>query len=97
MSSSNGDLFGSGPEGGEDDANNVAFETSDDLSLAHSLSGTSAYIFLGSAVMAMPDHNYAIESCIGLAVAAPVQPVPVGLARGSGHRIHSAQLGECRF
>ena len=67
MSSSNVDLFGRSPEGGEDLASNVAFETSDDLILSPSLSGTSAYIFLGSAVMAKPDHNYVIESCIGLA------------------------------
>ena len=94
MSSCSGDLLVRSPEGCEDLASNVAFETTDDLGLAHSLSGTSAHIFPGPAVMAKPDHNDAIESCIGLAVATPVEPVPVGLARGSRYRVHSAQRGE---
>ena len=41
--------------------------------------------------MSKPDYDDAIESCIGLAVATPIQPVPVGLAGGGGYRTHSAQ------
>ena len=44
--------------------------------------------------MAKPDQNDAIKSRIGLAVAASVQTVPVGLSEGSRYRISPAQRGE---
>ena len=46
------------------------------------------------AIMTKPDHNDAIESRIGLTVATAVQPMSVGLTRGSRYRVHSAQRGE---
>ena len=44
--------------------------------------------------MTEPDQNDAIKSCVGLTVATPVQPVPIGLAGGGRPRTHSAQRGE---
>ena len=45
--------------------------------------------------MTKSDKNDAIKSRVGLAVAAAVEPMPVGLAGGGGYRIDSAQRGEC--
>ena len=81
-------------EGREDLAGNVAFEATDDLGLAQSLSGAAAYVCLGPAIVTKPDHHDTIESRIGLAVAATVQPMPAGLAGGSRFRTHPAQGGE---
>ena len=78
----------------EDFASNIAFETTDDLSLAHSLSGAALHIRLGSVVITKSDQDDAIESLIGLAVATAVQPVPVGLAGGRRYRIHPAEGDE---
>ena len=52
------------------------------------------HVLLGSEVMAKADRNDAIESGIGLPVATPVQPVPVGLAGGGRYWTHPAQRGE---
>ena len=79
------------PKSGIDFADNIAFETSDDLPFAHSFLGAAAHIFPGPSIKAKSDHNDSIKSSIGLAVAAPVQPVPVSLSRGSGYRIRPAQ------
>ena len=94
MSSRTGDYLGRILQNGEDLASNIAFETTDDFGLAHSLAGATEHVCLGPAIMTKPDHNDAIESCIGLAVATAVQPMSVGLARGSRYRVHPAQRGE---
>ena len=44
--------------------------------------------------MTKSDHDDAMESSVGLAVAASVKPMPVGLARGSRYGIDTAQGGE---
>ena len=44
--------------------------------------------------MTKPDQNDSIESRVGLPVATPVQPMPVGLAGGGRYRTHPAQRGE---
>ena len=64
---SGGDL-----QGRVDFTNHVAFETTDDLGLAHSLPGAAMHVLPGSEVMAKAGQNDAIESAIGLPVAAPV-------------------------
>ena len=86
---SGGDL-----QGRVDCTNHVVFETTDDLGLAHPLPGSAMHVLPGSEVMAKADQNDAIESGIGLPVATPVQPVPVGLAGGGRYWTHPAQRGE---
>ena len=44
--------------------------------------------------MTKSDDNNAMECRVGLAVAASVEPMPVGLARGSRYGIDTAQGGE---
>ena len=56
--------------------------------------GAAARVLPGSEVMTKPDRNDAVKGCVGLPVASPVQPVPVGLAGGGRHRTYPAQLGE---
>jgi len=91
MSSCLGDLDIRGLEGGEDLASNVAFETTNDLGLAQALTDPLTHVFAGPPVIAKSDHYDAIECGVCLAVATPIQPVPVGLARGSRYRVHPAQ------
>ena len=81
-------------DGGEDFASNVAFETADDVALAHSLRGSTPHVCLGPRVKAQPDDNYAIESRIGLTVATSVETMPVGLAGRCWDRVHTAQRCE---
>ena len=64
-------------QNGEDLASNVAFEATDDFGLAHSLAGATEHVCRGPAIMTKPDHNDAIGSRIGLAVATAVQPMSV--------------------
>ena len=97
MSSCAADYSGRVLESGEDLASNLAFEATDDFSLVHSLAGATAHVCLGPDVMTKPDQDDAIEGRIGLAVAAAVEPVPVGLAGGSRYRAHSAQGCEGGF
>ena len=94
MSSRAADYLGRILQGGEDFASNIAFEATDDFSLAHSLAGATEHVCLGPAIMTQPDHNDAIESRIGLTVTTEVRPMPVGLARGSRYWVHSTQRGE---
>ena len=82
------------PESRIDLAGDIAFETTDDFRLTYSLAGAATHIFPGLVVVTKPDQYDAIKSRIGLAVATPVQPVPVGLSGGSRYRIHPAQRGE---
>ena len=67
-------------DGGVDFSGHITFETADDVALAHSLCGSTTHVCLGSGIMAQSDEDYAIESGIGLTVAAAVEPVPVRLA-----------------
>ena len=71
-------------------ASDVAFEATDYLPLAQSPSGAAVQVCLGAAIVAKPDRNDAMKSRIGLAVASPVEPVPVGLAGGGRYGAHSA-------
>ena len=86
--------FGGGTQGREDFASDIAFEATDDLGFAHPLPGAAIHVLPGSKVMTEPDQNDAIKSCVGLTVATPVQPVPIGLTGGGRPRTHSAQRGE---
>ena len=94
MSSRAADDPGRVPQDGEDLASNVAFEATDDLTLAHSLSGAATHVLLGPVIVSEPDDGDAMECCIGLAVASAVQPVPVGLAGGRRYRTHAAPVAQ---
>ena len=69
------------PQGGKDLAGDVSFEATDDLCLAHSVGGTTAHVCPGSFVMTQSDDYDAVESRVGLAVAAAVEAVAVGPTR----------------
>ena len=97
MSSCAADYSGRVLESGEDLASNLAFQATDDFGLVHSLAGATAHVCLGPAILTKPDHNDAIESRIGLAVATSVRAMSVGLAGGSRYRAHSAQGCEGGF
>ena len=94
MSSRAADYLGRILQGGEDFASNIAFEATDNLTLALSVSGAATHILPGPDVMTKPDQDDAIEGRIGLAIAAAVEPVPVGLSGGSWYRVHPAQRCE---
>ena len=74
------EYLGSIADGGVDFASNVALETADDVALGHSLGSSSTHVCLGPEVMRQSDEDYALQSSIGLTVAAAVQAVPVGPA-----------------
>ena len=78
----------------EDFASDIAFEAADDLSFAHALLGAALHIRDGSLIVAEPNHNHAMKSGVGLAVASTVKPMPRGLAGGSRQRTDSAESGE---
>ena len=67
-------------DGGVDFSGNIALETADDVTLTHSLSGSTSHVCLGPGVMTQSDEDYAIERSVGLTVATTIEPVPVGLA-----------------
>lgn len=81
----------------EDFVSDISLEAADNLSLAHSFPGAASHIFLGPGIITKPDHHDAIKSGIGLAVAAAVEPMPVGLAGRSRYRIYPTERGEGRL
>ena len=80
MSSGRIEYLGRLLDGRVDFSSNIAFETADDVALAHSLRGSTTHICLGAQLVTQPD-DYAIERRIGLAVTSAVEPMPVRLAR----------------
>ena len=59
-------------DGGVDFSGNIALETADDVTLTHSLSGSSPHVCLGPGVMRQSDKDDSIQSGIGLTIAAAV-------------------------
>ncbi len=78
----------------EDFASDIAFEAADDLWLAHSFLRSARHIVRRPLVVAEPDEDDPMESCVGLTVATTVEPVPIGLAGGSRQRTDSTESGE---
>jgi hypothetical protein len=60
----------------------VAFQAADDLLLGLAFLGASRHVVLGRLVVAEPHQHDSVERGVGLAVTAPVQPMPGGLAGG---------------
>ena len=72
MSSRSCDYLGRVLDGREYFAGDVAFETADDLGLGQPLSGAPIRVCDGTAIVAKPHENDAIESRVRLAIASPV-------------------------
>ncbi len=68
----------------------VAFEGTDDLSDRFAFFGSSFHVAFGVGVGTEPADDDLVEGVVGLAVAAPVEPVTHYLARGGGERCHPA-------
>ena len=72
----------------------MAFETADDLELAFPLSCFLRHVVAGRLVVSEPDDGDAVQCHVALPVAAPVEPVTVGLAAGRGDGTRAAEFGE---
>jgi hypothetical protein len=69
-----------GEDGAVDLAGHVAFQAADDLALGQSLGGAAGDVGLGPRVVVHADQDDAPQRVVGLAVAAPIEPVPAGAA-----------------
>jgi len=78
-------------------AGDVALEAAHDLGLGLAFGGAAGDVVLGGLMAAHADQGDAPQGAVGLAVAAAVQPVPVGAAGGDGYRGGSAEPGEGGF
>ena len=67
-------------------ASDVAFEAADDFDLAHAFPDSAAHIGFGSVVVVKSDHNDAMESGIGLTVAAALPARSVVEHHGQAER-----------
>lgn len=65
----------------EDLPGNEPFEAAEDLPLGEAFLGAFGGVGLGWLMPAESDDSDAVQGCIGLPVAAPVQAMTVGLAR----------------
>jgi hypothetical protein len=75
-------------------AGDVALEASDDLFLGQAFGGASFGVGAGAGVPAQAAQHHAVESGVGLTVAAAVEAVPGGLAGRGGNRGGAAEHGE---
>src|SRR5215217_665771 len=69
-------------------------EAADDVLAGLALGGAPGGVVAGRLVPAQPHDHDAVQRGVGLAVAAPVQAMAAGLARGGLHRRAAAQRGE---
>src|SRR3954465_5212401 len=79
---------GSGPERAEEGpglAGEQALEATDDLCLGLALEGSSSHVGAGGFVVLHPHDHRPVEGGVGLAVTAPVEPVPGGQTGGGRH------------
>src|SRR5216684_4520433 len=70
-----------GPEDSVDLSGHVSLQAADDLALGLAFCRASSHVVLRRLVPAQTDHDDVIEGTVGLAVAAPVEPVARDLAR----------------
>jgi hypothetical protein len=75
-------------------AGDVALEAAQDVELGQALLGAPFHVGPGRWVAAHPDQGDAPQGVVGLAVAAAVESVAVGAARGRGDGGGAAQVGE---
>ena len=62
-------------------AGDEAFEAADDVFFGEALGGAAGDVVDGGLVKSHAHDDDSVEGCVGLAVAAAVEAVPVGLAR----------------
>ena len=75
-----------------------AFEAPDDLVFGPAIGGTSGDVVAGGLVESHADDDGAIKGGVGVAVAAPIEPVPAGGHPGRGReRTRTAELREGGF
>src|SRR5665647_759958 len=75
-------------------AGEVALEAADDLHLGSAFGGAAGHVVAGGGVVAHAHDHDVVERGVGLPVPAPVESVPVGLARGRRDRTRAGQRGE---
>ena len=78
-------------------AGDVALQTAHDVELGQALVGPPLHIGPGRRVAAHPDQGDPPQGVVGVAVAAAIQPVAVGPARGRRHGGGAAQVREGRL
>src|SRR6266550_8423655 len=78
-------------------AGDVALEAADDLELGMALGGAPSDVVLGGLVDAQAGDNDQVQGAVGVAVTAPIEPVPLGLAGGGAQRCDTAQHRERRL
>src|SRR5829696_1481345 len=84
-------------EDGEHLPGHIALQAADDFLLGLALADPAGEVVLGRLVVAQPGHHDSVERCVGLAVPTPIQPMPLGLARGGLDRGGPAQHRERRI
>ena len=84
-------------ERAENLSSDVALQAAQDLALGEPFRGAPAGVHLSALIEAHPGHCDPPESAVRLAVAASVQPVAGGLARGSRQWCDTAQGCERRL
>lgn len=72
----------------------VTFEAADHLLFCPALGRAPFHVLPGAWIVSEPHDNDLMECGIGPAIASPVEPVAVCLARGSGDGIDPAQRGK---
>jgi hypothetical protein len=86
-----------GWEGVVDLAGDVAFQASDDLGFGEAFPRPSFDVSARPGVIAEPAENDDVEGVVCAAVAASIEPVPVGAAAAGGNRRSAAEMREGGF
>ena len=75
-------------------AGDEAFEAADDVFLGEAFGAAAGDVVDGGLVEAHADDDDPVERCVGLAVPAAVEAVPVGLPGRGGDRAGAAEFRE---
>jgi hypothetical protein len=81
----------------KDLSRDVAFEGSDDLAPRLALDDATLVVLPGAGVEAQPGLHNAVQGCVGLPVAAAVEPAVLPTVRGTLDGAGPAQRGEGRL
>ena len=80
-----------------DFSGDVAFEAADDLGFGQAFFGASFDVGAGGGVVAQAAEHDPVEGGVGLAVAAAVEAVSLGVAGGCGDGVDAGEGGEGCF
>jgi hypothetical protein len=78
-------------------AGDVALDAPLDFTAAKPFCGATGGVGAGPGIAAQADHGHGVQGAVGLPVTAPVEPVSVRFARGSGYRTDPTQRSETGF